>query len=281
MEKPLLKNNAEAGKGLKPSPADIQEKKNAAEARFVESKIKPREHNNTGMLGSFKQILSSFISGNKKKTAHYDESLVTKTAYFMHLMLMFSGRITKRLMESYKRVFDFPSDESGNIYADLGMDFFAKSDYKQAIAAFKKSLDLHPDNKKIFYNLGGAYFKEKQYQEAINAYLSAINADPDNESAHFELGLSYATLENYEEAAKSYQKAVELDPENDEIYYCLGVICDQTKDYHTATENFKKAINLNPRESRYYHSLGFTYECNKQHNKAIECFKKAIELERE
>ncbi len=271
MEESLLKNNAE--KGLKPDSGGIQEKKNATKARF-------KEQNKTGILDDIKNKISAAGSRTKSKTARYDESLITKTTYFLHLMLIFSGRITKQLMESYKRVFDFPEEESGNIYLTLGMDFLAKEDYTQAIASFKKSLDLHPENKEVFYYLGSAYFKEKQYQEALNAYLSAVNAAPDNADAHFELGLSYAALENYKEAVTSYRKAIDLTPENDEIYYCLGVSFDQTKEYRTAIENFKKAIDINPRESRYYHSLGFTFECLKQHDKAIECFKKAIELER-
>lgn len=260
----------------------VGNEKEVAKVRVViNPEIKPKKREEAGVLEGIKRKLSSFGPGQKKKPAYYEENLNTRAAYFLQRILVFSGRITRQLMESYKRVFDFPEQESGGIYANLGQDFLAKSKYRQAIAAFKKSLELHLENKDTFYYLGYAYFREKNYQEAINAYLSAISANPDNADAYFELGLSYAGLEKYEQATDSYKTAIKLDPESAEVYYCLGVSCDQTKEYHSAIEHFKKAIELNPRVNRYYHSLGFTYECIKQHDSAIECFKKAIELERE
>lgn len=233
------------------------------------------------VTGNIKQRISSFLPGKKRKAPYYEENIKTKTVFVVNVVLGFSGRVTRRLMEGYKQLFDIPEKETGNIYANLGLDFLAKADSKQAIAAFKKSLELHADNKEIFYYLGNAYFKEKDYKEAINAYLSAIAAEPENADAYFEIGLCYAGQEKHDEAMRAFKKALDLDPKNGEIYYCLGVSLDQVKDYAGAIVYFKKAIELNPRVARFYHSLGFTYECNKQHDMAIGCFKKAIELERE
>lgn len=256
--------------------------KEAAKATAViKSEPNPKERKETGALDGIRRKLSSFGPVKKKKSAYYEENIKTRLAYFLQLVVAFSGRITGQLMESYKRVFDFPKQESGDIYANLGHDFLVKSEYKQAVVAFKKSLELYPEHKDNFYYLANAYFREKDYKEAINVYLSAINANPESASAYFELGLSYAGLEKYDQATDSYRKAIKLDPENAELYYCLGVSCDQIKNYRLAVEHFKQAIELNPRVNRYYHSLGFTYECIKQHDNAIECFKKAIELERE
>lgn len=245
----------------------------------------PIKHKNKkgSLLDNIKQKMSSFNLKNERsnKFLHYEETATTKVAYSFHIILTLSGRITRGLMDAYKRIFDFPEEESGNVYANLGLSFLAKSDYKQAIVAFNKSLELHPENTDAFYYLGNSLFKEKNYGEAVNAYLNAIKAGPNNASAHFELGISFAALEKYAEAVKSYEKAIAIDPDNSEFYYCSGISYDQIKDYQPAIEKFKKAIELNPRLSRYYHSLGFTYECIKQHDKAVQCFKKAVELETE
>lgn len=262
-------------------PETLKEKAKPETPHISSPIAAPKKQKMEGLVENIKRKLAVFTSKPAKnnKLLHYEENIATKTAYSFHLILTLSGKITRQLMESYKNFFDFPEQESGNIYANLGLDFLTKEDYKQAVAAFKKSLELHPKNTEVFYYLGNAFFKEKDYKEAIGAYLNAVKADPKNANVLFELGLSYAALEKYAEAVKSYEKAIELDPENSEIYYCLGISYDQTKDYQPAIEKFKKAIELNPRLSRYYHSLGFTYECIKQHDEAIQCFKKAVELE--
>lgn len=273
MQESLLKND------IKTTDDNGKKITNGSVVSRIESRLKQRKE--TGVLQSIKEKLTSFSPGHKRKSLYYEENIMTKSSYVLQHVLVFSGKVTRQLMESYKRIFDFPEQESSNIYVDLGKDLLVKADYRQAVVAFKKSLNMDSESKESFYYLGHAFYRLKDYKEAINAYLSAINANPEDASAHFELGLSYAGVEKYDQATKAYKKASELDPEDPEIHYCLGVSCDQMKDFRSAIGYFKQAIDLNPRISRYYHSLGFTYECIKQHDNAIECFKKAIELERE
>ncbi len=53
--------------------------------------------------------------------------------------------------------------------------------YPQAIAEFKKGLEMDPQNGDLWYNLGGAYFSNKQPKEAIEAWQNALKFKPNDQ----------------------------------------------------------------------------------------------------
>ncbi|MDX9719770.1 MAG: tetratricopeptide repeat protein [Myxococcota bacterium] len=70
---------------------------------------------------------------------------------------------------------------------------------------------------------GMNFFKSGQTSKAIEAFRKAIELDPDNEKAHFRLGMIYnGALHDYLKAIEAFKKAVELDAETGEYWYYLG-----------------------------------------------------------
>ena len=60
----------------------------------------------------------------------------------------------------------------------LGVAYYRKGNYSEAISAFKKATELKPQNSVMFRWLGISYHHNKQYQEAVNALKKAIELKP-------------------------------------------------------------------------------------------------------
>jgi len=65
-------------------------------------------------------------------------------------------------------------------YSKLGWEQYGKvGKYAEAIAEFKKGLDIDPSNADLWYNTGGAYYSNHQYGEAIQAFQQTLKLRPD------------------------------------------------------------------------------------------------------
>ena len=64
-------------------------------------------------------------------------------------------------------------------YFNLGYSYGKEGYHKKAIDAYKKFIEIKPDNHEAYYNMGFVYFKSKEYQNAIDAFKDAIEIKPD------------------------------------------------------------------------------------------------------
>ena len=76
-------------------------------------------------------------------------------------------------------------------YFNLGVACGAKGMIDNEISAYKKVVEIDPDNLEAFYNLGHAYRDKEMYDESIAAYNRVIEIDPAYIDAYFNLGVSY------------------------------------------------------------------------------------------
>ena len=98
-----------------------------------------------------------------------------------------------------------------------------KRDYDEAIACFRKAIELDPKDAMAHNNLGDALRQKGQVDEAIACYRKAIELDPKYAAAHCNLGtICSIPSGDYEAAIACYRKAIELDPKYALAHYNLG-----------------------------------------------------------
>ena len=99
-------------------------------------------------------------------------------------------------------------------YNNLGVVMLETNRIPEAIANYKKALQLRPDMVEAHNNLGLAYSLNGQIQKAIEQYEAALKYDPHSALAHANLGNTLSHEGRVEEAIDHYRQALQTDPRN-------------------------------------------------------------------
>jgi len=95
--------------------------------------------------------------------------------------------------------------------------------YDKAADAYKKSLELKPDDAGTYNQLGNLYGAEKKIPEATEALTKAAQLDPTMAAkANFNIGAMLVNSGKAEDAPQYFQKAIQADPTYAEADFQLG-----------------------------------------------------------
>ncbi len=78
--------------------------------------------------------------------------------------------------------------------------------------------------KQDHYNKGLDLFGEGKHEEAIAEYRKALEVDPDDGEIHMAISMSYQQMGNLDQALEAARKAVELEPREPLMYTNLSRI---------------------------------------------------------
>jgi tetratricopeptide (TPR) repeat protein len=155
-----------------------------------------------------------------------------------------------------------------------------KHDYDGAIASFRTALELEPKNGSAHYDLGIALRHKGQVDEAIGSFKKAIELDPKHAAAHTDLGTALRHKGLVDEAIACYQKAIEINPKYVLAHSNLGAILrDVKRDYDGAIASFRTALELDPKSAVVHNDLGVVWTAKGQLDEAIASYRKAIALD--
>lgn len=114
-----------------------------------------------------------------------------------------------------------------------------------AIEQYKKITTVAPKDTDAWVMLGRLEKAAQDNAEAERAYKKAIEIDPDNEDALTGLSLVYLDLGDSQAAADTLRQLADKNPSPRSLI-ALAETYDQMKDYGLAAEALKKALALNP-----------------------------------
>lgn len=141
----------------------------------------------------------------------------------------------------------------------LGLEYWHRGQFEQAIAQFEQVLQMDPQDKDAHNNLAGVYFSQERYQEAETYYQEAIVIAPDTAVFHLNLGVVYERLDEPEKAIAAYQEALALDPRMGAAYYNLGLLHSRMGRWVEAIFYLERALDIEPGSAVAHNSLGLIY----------------------
>ena len=102
---------------------------------------------------------------------------------------------------------------------------YAGGRYRNAEAAYKKSVEKAPQQFIGSYNLGNALYRQNKFDEASQQYLNASANNNVNElqsKSMYNMGNSLLKSEKYSESIEAYKKALRLNPKDEDARYNLS-----------------------------------------------------------
>jgi tetratricopeptide (TPR) repeat protein len=137
-------------------------------------------------------------------------------------------------------------------YDDLGSLYYRLGRMPEAIAAFRKSIELAPDSIYAYSNLGAVYYAQGDLAQSAAQFQKALEIRPDS-TLYGNLGSLYFAQGFYEQAAETFEKALAM-PGGANSYLQwgnLGDACRWTPDKkERAREAYLRGIQLIREELR-------------------------------
>ena len=181
-----------------------------------------------------------------------------------------------------ERMMQDPSEDRLHKEAALylwGLALDSQKKYDEAIAKFRKAIELDPKYAYPYNGWGFVLLNQKRYDEAIAKYQKALELDPKFASPYDGWGHVLYDQKKYDEAIAKYQKAIELDPKFAIPYNNWGVVLYSQQKYEEAIAKYQKAIDLDPKLANTYNNWGNALLNQKKYDEAVAKYQKAIELD--
>jgi len=171
---------------------------------------------------------------------------------------------------------DVPAVEFYRVF-DLAWEAAEKGRYEEAIAGWRRALELSPNDARVHMNLGVSLTRAGQPREGLAHYRKAVELDPEYPEAHMNLGVALAGAGALDEAIAHYETALQLDPEYLEVYSNLGAALAAAGRLEQAIASYRKALQLDPNRAEVLSNLGVALARAGRLEEAIAHFERAFD----
>ncbi len=167
---------------------------------------------------------------------------------------------------------------NARVHNNLGIALAGRSQIDEAMAHYRKALELKPDYAEAHSNLGNALTGRGQIDEAMAHYRRALEVKPDYAEAHNNLGNALVGCGRFDEAITQYQKVLEVKRDSAEVHNNLGNALAGCRRFDEAITQFQKALEVKPDYVAAHYDLGNALVGCGRFNEAITHFQKALEI---
>jgi tetratricopeptide (TPR) repeat protein len=132
-------------------------------------------------------------------------------------------------------------------HRNLGKAFYENpTTQAQAVAEFKKALDLAPGSAREQLNYGLALLRAGKTAEGVAQLEKVQKAHPELPHTWFNLGLTFKKEGEGDRALPQFERMVQLAPDEPVSHYQLGILYKQVNRMDDAVRQFAMAERLNP-----------------------------------
>src|SRR3989338_9685168 len=133
-------------------------------------------------------------------------------------------------------------------YELLAEVYMARGSFMEAAEVFRYLIKQHQGNEQYWRGLGAALSGLADYKEAIKAYLKSLEVYS-NPEIFISLGLAYQALGDNGSAGKAFESALDLDPENTQVLMLLSDNLLSRNEHQAAKGLLEQIIELEPRNA--------------------------------
>jgi len=110
---------------------------------------------------------------------------------------------------------------------DLGTDHYAAGRLDDAVATFRRALQVGGPDARIAFALAHALAESGNHEQAAERYLQVVELDPQDADAWTNLATVLCALDQHEAACDAYRQALEIRPADARAHYNLADALDE------------------------------------------------------
>jgi tetratricopeptide (TPR) repeat protein len=182
------------------------------------------------------------------------------------------------------------ADRSAKMEDALGAAYQQLKQAKQAIAAYRRAVEMEPGDLRTLDALAQALLDDNQLDEALKQFTELAKADPEDAGALVHIGEIQRRQGRYEDALATIRKARKIKPEDLEAGYNEGLLLDVLGRFDEAAAVCEKMVDLTSHangadtaEEKHNHAiflerLGAVYHEQNKTDAAIATYQKLIDM---
>jgi len=151
------------------------------------------------------------------------------------------GRMRSRTMAQMRDVerlllcaleHDRTADAAADVYEALGVVYNVSRDYDAAIDAFRRAIDVRPEDYQLRNKLGATLANANRSEEALPSYHAALRLKPKYARGWLNMAISHSNMHNYGDAVRCYLQTLSLNPEARHVwsYLRIALTCEEQWD---------------------------------------------------
>lgn len=158
----------------------------------------------------------------------------------------------------------------------LGNVYFKARKFAEALEAFKKSLDLKPDDSFAVINVANCYAALNQLEQAEKFILEQVERGFEDPQFYHVLGNLYALRNNYDKALPYFEKCLARNPRSASAHNAIAAICLNRDDLTCAESHLNAAMSINPTLLNLRYNLAQLREKQNRLEEAISLYQEEI-----
>jgi len=147
--------------------------------------------------------------------------------------------------------------DTAQVQTALGLTYIALDQPRDAVRAFKRAIELDPQDPLPRYQLGTLQSDMGLLPHAEENLRVAVAADPENVGYQEALGFTYYKANKADLAMEALEAAAEKGSEDDDVFASLGYLYYFEENLNDSRDAFSRAIELNPDYAEVYNNLGY------------------------
>ena len=179
---------------------------------------------------------------------------------------------------------------SAKLYSALGYTYEQRKEYKQAITAYRKAIELDRDNLDAIRGLAQNLLNDGQTDAALEQYKIIAESNPEDAQTYLRMAEIYRRNGKFDLALENLKKAESMVQDSMEVPYNIAAVYQAQGRYDEAvqvlqdlvkkTDNPDNNYSQSEKNNRavFLERLGTVYRDNSNEQLAIETFRKMLAL---
>lgn len=182
------------------------------------------------------------------------------------------------------------ASRSSRLYSALGYTYEQAHDYKKAVDAYRRAVELDRENLDSVRGLAQNLLNDGQTDAALEQYKVIAEADPQDAQAQLRIAEILRQSGKFDQALEHLKKAESLVEESQEVPYNIALIYEAQGHYDEAAQLLQQLLKKNERPDNNYTAgernnraiflerLGEIYREQRKSDLAIQTFRQMLQL---